>query len=370
MTAKERAAPDEATQGKDDSSSDCSATSDSQILKREIAPVQAAFDYGALPTDIGAEAKAAAGEIRELLNRTIFEVGAALARIKDRLPHGQFGRWLAAEFGLTERSAQNYMNAAALVAKSETVSVLQPKTVYLLASPSTPEPTRQEIIERFDAGEPIPDRTVKEMIGQAKDRQKQEQRLAEDAAHEAKLSPRTRRSRAQRKAEEERENQEWERKRAEEEAAANQAADLLISHLPPEAITRLRELIRNFASHKIVNAVIYKLKEASDPPALESKPQSSEAPINDDVAEHDVADSALEGDPLTELRQQYANLSDRSGAREWLMRRLCQGEEPAEDDKSDLAEFIRRFIATPKPIQNQFRAGLVAERPVGAGGRR
>jgi hypothetical protein len=49
---------------------------------------------------------------------------------------------------MTERTARNYMAAAELVSKSETVSVLQPKTLYLLASPSTPEP-----IERFGGEE-------------------------------------------------------------------------------------------------------------------------------------------------------------------------------------------------------------------------
>jgi hypothetical protein len=354
--------------------------SDSQASEREIVvqPTQAGFDYGGLPTDIRAEVKASADEIRGLMNRTVFEVGAALTRIKDRLPHGQFGKWLLAEFGLTERTAQNYMNAAALVAKCETVSVLQPKTVYLLASPSTPEPTRQEIIERFDAGEPIPDRTVKEMIGQAKDRQKQEHRLAEDAAREAQLSPRTRRSRAQRKAKEEREHQEWERKRAEQEAATDQVADLLISHLPPEAVTQLRNLLRDCTSYKIGDALLERLKrgdlqpattpEAGDPPAPESNATAAATPVNDDMAENDQpAESALEIDRLAALQKQYRNLSDQPGAHSWIMRRLCQGETPARDDNTEVAVFVRRFTSALAPIQNRFRAGIITERPVGAG---
>jgi len=101
---------------------------------------------------------------------------------------------------------------------------------------------------------------------------------------------------------------------------------------------------------------------AGDPPAPESKSADVTMPVNDDMAE-----SAIEGDPLTALQKQYTKLSDRSGASGWIMRRLGLGEEPGEDDKSEVAEFIRRFMAVPKPIQNQFRAGLIGEQPVGAG---
>src|SRR5439155_730436 len=130
--------------------------------ERETLPVQAGFDYGSLPAEIRGEAKSAANEIKSLMSHTIVDVGTALARIKERIPHGQWAKWLLAEFGLTQRSAQNYMAAAGLVAKNETVSVLQPKTLYLLASPSIPEVIRQTVIERFDAGEPIADRAIKE----------------------------------------------------------------------------------------------------------------------------------------------------------------------------------------------------------------
>lgn len=353
--------------------------SDSQALEREISlpPTQAEFDYSALPTGIRDEAKIAADEIRGLMNRTVFEVGAALTRVKDRLPRGQFGKWLLAEFGLTERTAQNYMNAAALVAKCETVSVLQPRTVYLLASPSTPEAVKREVIERFDAGERIPDRTIKAMVGQAKVRQQEEQRRADEAAGEAQLSARTRRSRAQRRAEEERREQEWKREQAEKKEATNRAADLLIANLPPEAVAPLQKLLRECTLYEIGSALLDRLKSgdlqpvkevASDPSPPESKPTAAVEPVkNDRPATDDTAENAVAGDPLTALQTQYADLSDRPGARGWIMRRLCQGEVPAKGDESEVAEFIRRFIAAPVEIQKQFRAHMV-KRPEGAGG--
>src|SRR3954454_15460067 len=115
------------------------------------------FDYDSLPDDVRLEARGAAGRIKGLVRGAMIEVGAALKDIRDRLPHGQFGKWLFAEFALTERTARNYMAAAELVSKSETVSVLQPKTLYLLASPSTPEPIKQAVIERFDSGDRLSD---------------------------------------------------------------------------------------------------------------------------------------------------------------------------------------------------------------------
>ena len=92
-------------------------------------------------------------------------------------------------------------------------------------------------------------------------------------------------------------------------------------------------------------------EEAGDPSA--PKPPASEAPANNDMFE-----SAFEGDPLTTLQKQYTKLSDRLGAYDWVMRRLSHGETPANDDKSEVAGLVRRFIGAPAAIQNQFRAGI------------
>ena len=138
----------------------------------EILPL--AFDYGILPAEIRSEAMAAADEIKKRMRGAIIEVGAALSRMKDRLPHGQFGTWLSAEFGFTERTAQNYMAAAALAAKYETVSYLRPKTLYRLAAPTTPEAVRQTLIGRFNAGEKVADHAVKELIDEAKWQEKKQ----------------------------------------------------------------------------------------------------------------------------------------------------------------------------------------------------
>ena len=45
--------------------------------------------------------------------------------MKNALPHGRFGPWLKAEFGWTERTAQNFMNVAGQFgSKTEMISDL------------------------------------------------------------------------------------------------------------------------------------------------------------------------------------------------------------------------------------------------------
>jgi len=102
-------------------------------------------------------------------------------------------------------------------------------------------------------------------------------------------------------------------------------------------------------------------RRAFDPP--ESEPPASEAPVDDGPVEKIAmpAEQAIT-DPLTELRKRYAKLSDQFGGYDFVMRRLAKDETPAPDDKSEVAEFVRRFIAAPKPIQNRFRADI-GERP-------
>jgi hypothetical protein len=169
-------------------------------------PVAAGFDYTTLPSDIGVEAKAAADHIRGLLCGAQIDVGTELLRIKEKLPPGEFGKWLKAEFALSERSAQNYMNAAALAAKSATVADLRPGVLYQLAARSTPEAAREAVIGQLTAGASVSDSDIKKIIDDAKHEQEQERRRAEEAERINKLSPRARKSRQEREAE-------WKRQR-------------------------------------------------------------------------------------------------------------------------------------------------------------
>ena len=56
-----------------------------------------------------------AEQIRMLGRRVaadIVEIGRLLSECKGKLPHGLWRRWLKAEFGWSERTAQNFMSVA------------------------------------------------------------------------------------------------------------------------------------------------------------------------------------------------------------------------------------------------------------------
>ena len=73
------------------------------------------FNYDLLETKLADKVRTAADRIRERVQKTvedIIEIGNDLLAIKEALPHGQFLPWLRAEFGWSERSAQNFMSVA------------------------------------------------------------------------------------------------------------------------------------------------------------------------------------------------------------------------------------------------------------------
>ena len=126
------------------------------------------FNYATLPPDVAKSAKLAAIRIKSALNENLIEIGSDLRAMKKKLLHGQFGAWIRAEFGLAERTAQRYMAAARLAAKSDTVSDLAPTALYTLASPTTPTSVRDKVIKRLAAGQSFGAREIKGLIRQAK----------------------------------------------------------------------------------------------------------------------------------------------------------------------------------------------------------
>src|SRR5262245_16411051 len=103
------------------------------------------FDYSCVNGNVAERARSTAERIREGGKRTLEDliaVGNDLLATKAALPHGQFGPWLEAEFGWTERTARNFMAVAeAFGPKTEIISdlAIAPTAAYLLAAPSTPE---------------------------------------------------------------------------------------------------------------------------------------------------------------------------------------------------------------------------------------
>lgn len=131
-----------------------------------------AFDYSPLDTKIAEKARSTADRIRERLKKTLedlIEVGTDLLAVKEALPHGQFLPWLKAEFGWSERTAQNFMSVAEQFKSAKFAELpIQPSAAYLLAAPAVPDEARQLAIEKAEAGEEITFTTAKEIVAEAK----------------------------------------------------------------------------------------------------------------------------------------------------------------------------------------------------------
>lgn len=132
------------------------------------------FDYAKLDAKTATRARAAATRIREAVKKTleqIIEVGSGLSNIKNILPHGAFGPWLKAEFGWSQRMAENFINVSETFGpKVEIISDLkfQPTAAYLLAAPSVPDEARAIAVERAQAGEVITTKAAKTIVRAAR----------------------------------------------------------------------------------------------------------------------------------------------------------------------------------------------------------
>ncbi len=190
-----------------------------------------------------------AERIRARIRRTtedIIQTGHDLIQVKAGLEHGEFLDWIETEFSMTDRAARNYMQAARWAEdKSEIVSDLPLTTIYMLASPSTPEPIRERVIADLEAGKKADHCQIEEEIREAKSRIKNEKRAAR---REQSLSQKSANVRAsQRK----RERGEAQREREEAEAQARekqviealQEACAILLKLDTSDLDRLFELL-------------------------------------------------------------------------------------------------------------------------------
>src|SRR5829696_4229031 len=96
-----------------------------------------------------------AARIRAAMRRSIeciVAIGQELSFVKRKLPHGRFNSWIAEEFHFSERTAQNYMNAAAAFAHRTAIVAYLPATlVYDLAAKSTPSAVREDIVSLLES---------------------------------------------------------------------------------------------------------------------------------------------------------------------------------------------------------------------------
>jgi Protein of unknown function (DUF3102) len=85
----------------------------------------------------------------------IVDIGRALNRQRDALPHGSFLPWVDAEFGWQERMVQRFMSIATKfeMANPSHLTGLSMHALTELAMPSTPPEVQVEVERRIAAGE-------------------------------------------------------------------------------------------------------------------------------------------------------------------------------------------------------------------------
>ena len=130
------------------------------------------FNYDQVSPEKAEQLRALAAVIRrgvKLLTQTAVGLGASLVDAKAGLPRGVFLNWCLLEAGFQPRTAQLYMNLAALFERyGEDVYLLQLSAALDLASPSVDEATCVEILARARRGERLTIELVKELIGRSK----------------------------------------------------------------------------------------------------------------------------------------------------------------------------------------------------------
>jgi len=127
-----------------------------------------AFDYGALPASDAADLRDRAERIRQHTRAAVVEVGRELLAAKTRVGHGCFQAWVKADCQLSLRTAERAIRVAEFVDKNDNLSFLPPDGLLALASPSAPEDTVVEILERIEAGQRPTTAEIKREIRAAK----------------------------------------------------------------------------------------------------------------------------------------------------------------------------------------------------------
>ncbi|MFB2876277.1 DUF3102 domain-containing protein [Floridanema aerugineum] len=128
--------------------------------------LQKVFDYTMLDAETSLFIQQQTGEIRALMKRTaqdIIEIGQKLILVKEKLAHGRFLDWIAAEFEWSYPTAARFMQVANSFRKTYQIDKFAASALYVLAAPSTPASARSEAIARAEAGEPITYTIAKEI---------------------------------------------------------------------------------------------------------------------------------------------------------------------------------------------------------------
>ena len=195
-----------------------------------------AFDYAAIAPELATEARAVAARIRERLRENVSEIGHDLIAIKAKLPHGAFTDWIAAEFSMGARTAENYMRAAQFLAdKNVNFSVLPPSAIYALAAPSAPAEVVAEVMAEVERGVVPKAAEIRERIAGATKAQ-----LAAAQVRSAARAEKDRENEKRRRTAQQARDRQWKEDQAARDARrddqAMKVAALLVSGLGPAGV--------------------------------------------------------------------------------------------------------------------------------------
>jgi hypothetical protein len=206
--------------------------------------LKTSFSYEALEGELAERLYQQAERIRRRIAGTaqdMIDIGLDLAAAKAGTEHGTFTSWVEAECGITPRLAQMYMRAAEWVAdKSEIISLLQPTAILKLSAKSTPDDVRADVINRVMAGERVQVSQIDNMLYNAREEKKERERLE-------RMSPKIRKKREADKVALAKCNEQWrlkeQEKAARQQMLANELANILTEHVPPDHLDRLLEIM-------------------------------------------------------------------------------------------------------------------------------
>lgn len=118
------------------------------------------YDYESLPTNVAKEAKSVAARIQKRCKRMLKDAcdnGSDLIQVKKQLIHGEFGKWIRAEFCWSRKTAERQMNLAThFGGKLDSLSNLEPQptieAMYFLSAESISDAARDKAIELIQDG--------------------------------------------------------------------------------------------------------------------------------------------------------------------------------------------------------------------------
>jgi hypothetical protein len=116
------------------------------------------FDYNKelIAPDLADDLRATAITIQKVAADAHIAIGRELLRIKDKLEHGQFLRWVKDGVGISISTAERSMRAAEWAeTKSSIVTNLKPALLQVLSAKSTPGSIQKSVLERIEAGKKV-----------------------------------------------------------------------------------------------------------------------------------------------------------------------------------------------------------------------